>query len=176
MTDAPKASTPARRAARLALRSFALLAIWVIIAEGDFSALHVGAAISVAAAAVSLVLLPGRLPAVRIAGLLRYIVFFATRSVAGGVDVAARALSPRMPLAPGMVDYPVRLDEGPMRVMFAHTVSLLPGTVSVRLEPDSVEIHALDCGSGLFDDLAAIEDRVADVFGVALPPRSAVCP
>ena len=54
---------------------------------------------------------------------------FLGQSVVAGVDVARRALDPRLPLPPGLCDLSVGLPPGPARNMFTTLMSLLPGTV-----------------------------------------------
>src|SRR6516162_604552 len=44
---------------------------------------------------------------------------FAIQSIVAGIDVARRALDPRMPLRAGFVNYPVRFPPGPTRNTFA---------------------------------------------------------
>ena len=51
------------------------------------------------------------------------------QSVVAGWDVARRALDPRLPLAPGFVDYPCAFAPGLLRNAFASLTSLMPGTV-----------------------------------------------
>jgi multicomponent Na+:H+ antiporter subunit E len=63
--------------------------------------------------------------------------------------------------------------EGP-RVLLALVVSLLPGTLAVRLEGDRLTLHALDVGSPVQSELRRIEDAIARLFGAgaaAQPPR-----
>lgn len=106
------------------------------------------------------------------AGLARFMVFFLVESTRGGWDVARRAVSPRMPLRPGIVCYPVRLPAGAARVFFYGVISLLPGTAVVRVDENQVCVHALEAVSEESSGaLRVLEDRVAAVFGVVLEGR-----
>ena len=69
---------------------------------------------------------------------------FAIQSIVAGIDVARRALDPRMPLQPGFVNYPVRLPPGPTRNTFTTLTSLLPGTVPAGYQNGQIVYHCLD--------------------------------
>lgn len=96
---------------------------------------------------------------------LRFVPFFAYCSLKGGVDVAGRAFSPRLPLTPAMLDYSLRLPKGTARVFFANIVSLLPGTLSTDIRGDTLMVHVLDNTSPVFEQLQRLEVAVARLFG-----------
>lgn len=100
--------------------------------------------------------------------LLRFIPFFLMRSLLGGADVAWRALHPRMPISPALVEYPLRLPAGLPRVFMANTVSLLPGTLSAALDLSVLKVHVLDRRKDVLSELEAVEQGVARMFGVSL--------
>lgn len=58
-------------------------------------------------------------------------------------DVARRALSPRMDVSPTTIRLPLRLRSDVGRVVYANSITLTPGTVSLFVEPDSIVVHAL---------------------------------
>jgi multicomponent Na+:H+ antiporter subunit E len=99
-------------------------------------------------------------------GALRFLPFFLRHSVAGGLDVARRAADPRMPLAPDLLDYDLRLPPGSARVFLVDTVSLLPGTLSADLVDDRLLIHVLDRTQPNREKLRALENAVARVFSM----------
>lgn len=152
---------PVERAAVFAL-------VWWIIAEGQPAGWLFGVPFVGLATAASLKLTPTRAWRVRPLGALRYAGYFAYQSVAGGFDVARRAVSPSMPLDPDIVRYRMRLEVQPAQVLFADTVSLLPGTLSSGLDGHYLTVHVLDRGLPVSESLAAVEERVADVYGVTL--------
>ena len=126
----------------------------------------VGAPVVVFAALASGALLPGiswSLP-----GIVRFVPFFLWRSLYGGVDVARRALHPRLPISPGLLDYRWRLPPGLPRVFMANTVSMLPGTLSAELDKEHLRVHVLDQTGAFASELAVIEARVARLFGLNL--------
>lgn len=98
-------------------------------------------------------------------GAVGFLPFFLGQSLRGGMDVARRALSPSLPLAPTFLHYSMRLPTDAAKVLFLNTVSLLPGTFSARLDGDELTIHLLaDDASGL-DRVRRLEERVARIFG-----------
>ncbi|RAL25297.1 cation transporter [Lujinxingia litoralis] len=100
---------------------------------------------------------------------MRFSVYFVSASVRGGLDVAWRAIAPGMPMQPGFVEYPLRMSvDSAAAVFFANIISLLPGTLSVRLGEHSVMVHAIDLRPPVEDELSALEVRVARAFGEPL--------
>ncbi|WP_119628011.1 Na+/H+ antiporter subunit E [Methylocaldum marinum] len=101
-------------------------------------------------------------------GLPRFLGFFLLHSLLGGIDVARRALHPRMPLAPEVVDYPLRLHDQAACVLLVNTVNLLPGTVVAELEVHRLRVHVLDHRLPVFESLRTVEEKVADLFALSL--------
>jgi multicomponent Na+:H+ antiporter subunit E len=87
----------------------------------------------------------------------KLVVRFASQSIIAGLDVARRALDPRMPLRPGFVTYPVRFPPGPARNTFTTLTSLLPGTVPAGDEHGQLVYHCLDIDQPVVSQLAAEE-------------------
>lgn len=50
----------------------------------------------------------------------------------------------------------------------ALTVNLLPGTLSAEIEPNMMKIHVLDTQKDFLEELEAVEQHVASLFGIAL--------
>ena len=143
-------------------RALFLAACWWAVAEGNREAWVVGGPAVLVAVAVSWRLHPPY--PVRIAGLLRFLPMFLWRSLAGGVDVAARALSPSLPIQPALIDFTTVLPVGLPRVVFANIVSLLPGTLSADIVDDTLRLHVLSGAAGAEGELRALERAVADLF------------
>jgi multicomponent Na+:H+ antiporter subunit E len=125
---------------------------------------RVGAPVVLFATLVSVVLLPP-FPW-SLTGIVRFLPFYLWHSLRGGVDVARRALHPRLPISPGLFDYKFRLPPGLPRVFMANTVSLLPGTLSAELEEECLRVHVLDETSAFAEILRVLEKQVAGVFGL----------
>jgi multicomponent Na+:H+ antiporter subunit E len=80
------------------------------------------------------------------------------------LDVARRVLDPSLPISPRVVSLPLaqRTDAG--RVVYANSITLTPGTVSIDLGKDFVQVHALTeegaqalAGGEMNDRVAALE-------------------
>jgi multicomponent Na+:H+ antiporter subunit E len=89
--------------------------------------------------------------------------------VRGGIDVAARALSPRVRISPAIIDYPLRVPAGPARNLLAGTLNLMPGTLSVEIAGDRLRIHTLAASHPeLARQAAGLEQRIAHALGERL--------
>ena len=126
----------------------------------------VGAPVILLSTIASIVLLPPF--SWSLTGIIRFIPFFLWRSLCAATDVARRALHPRLPISPGLLDYRWRLPPGLPRVFMANTVSLLPGTLSAELDEEHLRVHVLDQTGTFASGLAVIEVRVARLFGLSL--------
>jgi multicomponent Na+:H+ antiporter subunit E len=150
---------------RGAPRAAGFVVLWGILTDGNPSSWGVGVPVIVAATMVSVTLLPQYSWRWRLLGLVRFVPFFFWQSLRSGIDVARRALSLRLPLNPRLLDYPLRLSDGPARVFFANAASLLPGTVSVEIQEARLIVHALDGDASILDELRSLEEAVAALFG-----------
>ena len=151
------------------LRSGTLALTWMILTEGNTSSLGFGIPIVVIAGLASIPLAPPRATGFRVVGVPSYAMYFLTKSIAGGFDVARRALSPAMPIDPDFIEYPLHLTGTAPRVVFLNTISLLPGTLSARLVGDSLQVHALDVTTSVQADLHELEAIVGALFGQHVP-------
>ena len=156
-----------KRFASLAFRTVLFVLLWWILTEGATNSWLVGVPVVLLAVLASEVLL---LPGVSwsLPGAVRFVPFFLWHSLHGGVDVARRALHPRLPISPELYDYRWRLPPGLPRVFMANTVSLLPGTLSAELDEEHLRVHVLDQTGAFASGLVVIEARVARLFGLSL--------
>lgn len=163
---------------------FALL--WWAVTEGDLTTWSYAVVVVPAAVATSMALVPsrGRPPAgasrggargpgwfARTWALVRLAGWFLRRSVAGGVDVARRALRVKVDLAPGYVHVPLRLPPGPGRIAVADLMNLMPGSLSVILTDDGLTLHVLDTSLPIPATVADLEERIASLSGRELPQQ-----
>jgi multicomponent Na+:H+ antiporter subunit E len=141
---------------------------WIVLTGAFPAAAPLAVAAILAATATSLWLQPAGSWHWNPIGFARFVPYFLRQSMTGGLDVARRALLPTSPLAPGMVDYAVRLPDGPPRRFFAAAIGLLPGTLTAELHSGGLTVHALDRHLPVVPMLRELEDRTAALFG--LPP------
>lgn len=142
----------------LALRALLYLGVWIVVDQSAKPAnLVVGVLASVAAAWVSLRLLPPSRGRVRLGLLLMLLPRFLWQSLVAGVDVARRAFAPRLDLHPGFVEYGTQLPPGSARNAFELIASLMPGTVPSDESLRQIEFHCLDTRQPVAEQLAAEE-------------------
>ncbi|EXJ13731.1 Na+/H+ antiporter subunit E [Imhoffiella purpurea] len=147
-----------------------LLALgWILLAGPAPESWILGIPSVLLATWASLRLAPPRRRGLSPRGLMAFLPYFLWQSVRGGIDVAGRILHPRMPIAPGFQIYRTRLSKPAARVLFLDSISLLPGSLSADLDGDRLRIHAIDADSSLAPELAALERRIAALFGERLP-------
>jgi multicomponent Na+:H+ antiporter subunit E len=173
----PATQTDARRSrAWVGLRrGTAYLALWMVIAGGEAEDLVPGLGAAALAAWVSLRLLPPDPVggSVRWLATLRLFARFVRVSVIAGLDVALRALAPRMRLAPGYVHYRPQLPPSDARSLFLAMTSQMPGTIPSGTESDgTIAYHCLDASQPVASQLAEEEARLLMALGGALGSSS----
>lgn len=174
----PDDGTPGRSAQQaggrgwrgLALTGGALALLWGGLTGWDPAGWVFGLPAVAAATALAFRFPPGPAWRLSLPGALRFAGWFALASVRGSLDVAARALAWRMPLAPGFRSYRTDLPPGPARLVFVNAITLLPGTLSAEIAGPRVEVHMLDTGLDLDAELAPLEARVRDLFALPASP------
>lgn len=148
------------------LKRFVILfAVWLILTAADPGGLAVGAAIATGGAWLSLRLLPPEGRTVSLPGLIGLAPRFLWRSVLGGVDVAWRAVHPRMPLKTGWLVHETRLPAGMPRVMLGNEFSLLPGTLVAGSLDGRLFVHCLDTEADIAGQIREEEARIDRVMG-----------
>lgn len=153
------------RIRRVFVRLLLLLFIWWVLTQGDTTSWAIGIPTVLFATIVSLWLSTYSPWGWRLNAFLRFVPLFVYWSLKGGIDVAGRAFSPSLPLAPEILDYSLQLRNGTARVFFANIVSLLPGTLSADIRGDMLMIHVLDSTLPMFEQLRRLEVAVARLFG-----------
>lgn len=149
-------------------RGAGFFVFWVTIAGAGPADLVVGAVAASLATWASFSLLPAGRWRFRPVALVRLAVRFLLQSVAAGVNVAWRALDPRMPLKPGFVVYRPTLPPGPGRNAFCTMASLLPGTLPCGAdESGGVVIHCLDLDEPVAEQYAEEEAIFLHALGGA---------
>lgn len=153
----------------LPARAVLLACGWLILTDGTKAGFTFGVPTVLAALLVSAWLPSPRAQRWSPTGVLRFAFGFLAGSLRGGLDVAARALAPRLALSPSVVRYPLRLPPGGARNLFTCALSLMPGTLSADLEGDHLGVHVLvDRGQELVRQLQALEDAAARALGEPL--------
>lgn len=98
-------------------------------------------------------------------GLVRYVPWLVFEIVKANVDVALRILRPGLPIRPRVIRVRAgqRTDIG--RVIYANSITLTPGTVTIDTEGDDITVHALteEAAEGVLT--GEMDRRVARVEG-----------
>jgi multicomponent Na+:H+ antiporter subunit E len=150
----------------LLARAAGFLGFWLILSEFSAVDLLVGALAALMAALVSLRLLPPGRWRLRPVVLAWLAVRFLQQSIWAGIDVAWRALDPRLPLRPGFVSYRPQLPPGPARNAFLTITSLLPGTLPCGPDEEgALAVHCLDVAQPVAEQLAAQEIAFSRAVG-----------
>jgi multicomponent Na+:H+ antiporter subunit E len=151
-------------------RTAILALLWWIIAEGQVGAWLIGLPAVLLAGTAGIYLGRTTFPRFSLTGLLAFIALFLRESVRGGIDVAGRTLAPGLRIQPGFKNYRLQLNDPSARVLLTNCISLLPGTLTARLDGNHVELHLLDTGTDPEPDLRRLEQAIARLFGL---PREA---
>lgn len=164
----PGSSVPsARQLPDVGARATALFGFWLVLTGANPADIAVGVVAAAAATWVSLWLLPPATVGLRPFLLVLMVLRIGRDAVRAGVDVAWRALDPRLPIQPGFVSYRLTLPPGLSRDAFGILTSLMPGTVSAgRDRQDELIVHCLDLKQPVTEQLAYDEARLAKMLGV----------
>lgn len=73
---------------------------------------------------------------------IRYLLWLVWQIIKSTIDVSGRILNPAMPITPTVDRVPAELtDLG--KVIYANSITLTPGTVSIDLTDDDIVVHSL---------------------------------
>ena len=75
--------------------------------------------------------------------LLRFTAYLIREIVVANWDVLKRIVTPGKSISPRMFEVPLPQRTNLGRVIYANAITLTPGTVSVRLNKDTITVHAL---------------------------------
>ncbi|MEK9943213.1 MAG: Na+/H+ antiporter subunit E, partial [Gammaproteobacteria bacterium] len=78
-----------------------------------------------------------------IPGLIRYAPWLIKQIILSCLDVAKRILNPKMPISPAIVHIEAGQKSDMGRVSLANSITLTPGTISLDVGHDEIEVHAL---------------------------------
>jgi multicomponent Na+:H+ antiporter subunit E len=149
----------------LAARFVFFLSVWLMIVGWKEEDLPIGLAASALAVWISLSLLPPTLIRPRLAALAKLSLRFLSSSIIAGLDVARRALLPRLDLRPGFVAVPLTLPPGAARNAFLIYQSLQPGTSPTSAESETLQVHCLDISQPMAAAIMADEALFKTAIG-----------
>jgi len=131
-----------------ALSLFLLLFAFWLLLSGHYDFWLIGLGFISSASAVFLARRMGivdaeGLPLDLVPGLLRYAPWLFGTVIQANFDVARRILHPRLPITPTVIRVPAKQRTAPGRVSYANSITLTPGTISLEVSDDEIEVHAL---------------------------------
>ena len=97
--------------------------------------------------------------------LVRYAPWLLWQIVLANLDVALRILNPQLPIAPRLIRVHTKQHSAFGRTVFANSITLTPGTVSVDLDGDEIVVHALTAEAAKELQEGAMNSRVARLEG-----------
>jgi len=147
-------------------RAAGFFGFWLVLTGADAGDLAAGLVAAVAATWASLRLMPAQQWSLRPIKLAGYVLHFLRQSIVAGIDVASRALDPRLRLRPGFVVYQAQLPPGTTREAFCAIMSLMPGTLPCGpAESNGLTIHCLDVTQPVAEQLAVEEVLCMQTLG-----------
>jgi len=96
---------------------------------------------------------------------LQYFVWLFGEIVKANMQVVKAVLSPDLEVSPTLVKIPLNTDADIAETMFANSITLTPGTVSVDMQPDHILVHALLEDMSAAEDFEEMEKRAAWAVG-----------
>ena len=96
---------------------------------------------------------------------LSYFAWLFVEIVKANVAVVRAVLSPNMAVSPTLTRIPTPRETDIGKVMFANSITLTPGTVSVDIQDDHILVHALLSDMSDPSDFAEMAERSAWAIG-----------
>ena len=94
-------------------------------------------------------------------GLIRYTPWLIGQIIQSSLHVARRVLSPTLPISPTIIHIDTQQTDALNSVSYANSITLTPGTISLDVGKDQIEVHALtrESADGLKNGLMAKKVR-----------------
>ena len=74
---------------------------------------------------------------------VRYFIYLVWEIIKANFVVACIVLNPRLPISPGVITMKINLKKNLVRVLYANSITLTPGTITVELEGDRLIVHGI---------------------------------
>lgn len=96
---------------------------------------------------------------------LTYFVWLFVEIIKANIAVIKAVLSPGLEISPTLTKIPTPQNSDIGKVMFANSITLTPGTVSVSMEDDHILVHALLSEMSASEDFEEMSRRSAQAIG-----------
>lgn len=149
----------------LPLRTVALFALWLLF-SGSSNVIHMTIGFGAALVVALLNSIPTSRSEYRVSwiGLLAYVPWLFSRILASGVHLSYLILHPGLPIDPRIIRHRTRLTGETALTIFGNSITLTPGTVTVEVDANELEVHALDEASTADVTSLRLEDKIAGLF------------
>ncbi|MDW7649847.1 MAG: Na+/H+ antiporter subunit E [Bacillota bacterium] len=106
---------------------------------------------------------PMRFTPVQLGKLFIYLIHLGYNILLANIAVAVIVLSREMPISPGFILVKTKLQKDLTKVLYANSITLTPGTITINLNNDRLLVHALtkDAAHGVHDWY--LQDRLRDI-------------
>jgi multicomponent Na+:H+ antiporter subunit E len=74
---------------------------------------------------------------------IKYFICLIWEIIKANFVVALIVLNPKLPISPGVIITKINLEKDMTRVLFANSITLTPGTITVELEGDRLVVHGI---------------------------------
>lgn len=92
-----------------------------------------------------------------------YIVNLVVAIIIANIDIAIRVLSPSMPISPGVIKFNSAVEKDMTRVLFANSITLTPGTLTLDVGDGNFVVHGLTRDHAEKVTHWAMEKRLLDI-------------
>ncbi|MGH2378257.1 MAG: Na+/H+ antiporter subunit E [Candidatus Limnocylindria bacterium] len=144
----------------------ALAVTWLLL-SGHYTplplALGLASSVVVAWLAARMGLTADKGPTRRLARSAPYALHLLTGIVRANLDVIRRVLDPRLPVHPTIVELEATQRTDAWRVVYANSITLTPGTISVELSGRRLRVHALTRDAAAALSTGDLDRRVAAI-------------
>tara|TARA_B100001057_G_scaffold301484_1_gene301712 strand:- start:1006 stop:1359 length:354 start_codon:yes stop_codon:yes gene_type:complete len=94
--------------------------------------------------------------------LVTYCFWLVREILKSNITVTKTILSPKIKVKQNMFDVPLSPKSEAAQVIFANSITLTPGTITVETEKNSLLVHALNFSGGTEDEIADMGNRVSE--------------
>lgn len=104
---------------------------------------------------------------------LAYLPWLLAKIVVANLQIAYLVLHPRMPIDPALLRFRTRLQKNLAQVIVANSITLTPGTITIRLKDGEYIVHALVPSSASDVLESKLQNKVGKIFmeGREEPPN-----
>ena len=116
--------------------------LWLILSQGKMQV--IGAVIALLLASVSAAFLPVSRHSINWLAALKLFLFFVYNSIKGALQVSWLTLKPGFCINPYIFEFDLQTKSDFSTIMLANIYSLMPGTLSMKLSQNRIQLHIID--------------------------------